>query len=184
MYDSDNCPIEEETLSLEEETPIEEETLSLEEETPMLDFHPQTTPPKTRIVTHFQGDSQIQGGNTGGDTSDCIVEEEIPPSWQVTQNTPNNAALEEAPPENADEDMDLEQPLLTPHRFSDDHLQIIFDMRRTLDDQMHNQRILGQRMDLLFDALTDAPDKKRCPTCGQKFVPAYNTHGQSGLHIA
>jgi hypothetical protein len=77
----------------------------------------------------------------------------------VAQNTPNNIALEEVPPENTNKDMDLEKPLLTPHWFSDDHLHIIFDMKRMLDDQMYNHRILDQRMDLMFDALTYAPKR-------------------------
>jgi hypothetical protein len=35
---------------------------------------------------------------------------------------------------------------------------------------MHSQCILGQRMDILFDALADAPTRTRCPTCGQRFT--------------
>jgi hypothetical protein len=56
----------------------------------------------------------------------------------------------------------IEQPLLNPHRFSNDHLQLIFEMRRNLEDQLHNQSILNKRMDLMFDSLSGAPDKKHC----------------------
>jgi hypothetical protein len=67
--------------------------------------------------------------------------------------------------------------MLNPHRLSNDHLQLIFDMRRILEEQTQNQRTLSQRMDLLFDALSDAPEKTRCLTCEQKFFFIYNTDG-------
>jgi hypothetical protein len=106
------------------------------------------------------------------------VEEEIPPSWQMeNQSTTMDADLE------MDVELMEEPPQLTPLQLSDEHLQLIFEMRQKLDDQAHIQRILGQRMDLLFDAMTEAPTNKRCPTCGQKFVPAYNTHGSPSSHM-
>jgi hypothetical protein len=60
------------------------------------------------------------------------VEEEIPPSWQVENHLMT-----------ADVDSEAEPPLLSPHRLSDEHLQIIFYMRQKLDDQTHNQHILA-----------------------------------------
>jgi hypothetical protein len=53
-----------------------------------------------------------------------------------------------------------------------------FQIRQKQDDQLHSQRILGQRLDILFDALVDAPARTRCPTCGQKYIPVYNIHGR------
>lgn len=41
----------------------------------------------------------------------------------------------------------------TRHRLSDDHLQLIFDMRRSLEEKTQTQPTLSRRMDLLFDAL-------------------------------
>jgi hypothetical protein len=55
--------------------PVKEETPPPEEHTPPLSFHPEITP--LRVHT------QVHGFGTGG----CIVEEEIPPSWQV-ENQP------------------------------------------------------------------------------------------------
>lgn len=72
----------------------------------------------------------------------------------------------------------------TPHRLPDDHLQLIFDMRRSLEEKTQTQRTLSRRMDLLFDALSDAPKKRCCPTCSQKFVFAYNVDGRSGFQIS
>jgi hypothetical protein len=39
----------------------------------------------------------------------------------------------------------------------EEHLQLIFEIRKKQDDQMHSQHILGQRMDIMFDALVDSP---------------------------
>jgi hypothetical protein len=106
------------------------------------------------------------------------VEEEIPPSWKMEiPSTTTDADLE------MDAELMEEPPPPTPLRLPDEHLQLIFELRQKLDDQAHIQRILGQRMDLLFDAMTEAPTSKRCPTCGHKFVPAYNAHGSPSSHL-
>jgi hypothetical protein len=83
------------------------------------------------------------------------VEEEIPPSWQVATPTTTMDAVD------ADLEMDAdlmeEPPPPTPIRLPDEHLQLIFELRQKMDDQAHIQQILGQRMDLLFDAMMEAP---------------------------
>jgi hypothetical protein len=96
-----------------------------------------------------------------------MVEEEIPPSWQVEENTVVTS-----------EDKEEERPQLCANRLTEEHLQLIFEIRQKQDDQLHSQRILGQRLDILFDALADAPARTRCPTCGQKYTPVYNIHGR------
>jgi len=95
-----------------------------------------------------------------------MVEEEIPPSWQVKEHMMN-----------VGEDKEVERALLYANRLSEEHLQLIFEIRQKQDDQLHSQRILGQRLDILFNALVDAPARTRCPTCGQKYTPVYNIHG-------
>jgi hypothetical protein len=74
----------------------------------------------------------------------------------------------------------IEQPVLNPHRFSDNHLQLIFEMRRNLENQLHNQSILNKCMDLMFDSLSGAPAQKRFLTCSQIFVFTYNNEGCLG----
>jgi hypothetical protein len=119
------------------------------------------------------------------------LRKKFPHSWLtdwIARNTTHGLAMEEIPPTSFDADTTphedtvgkIEQPLLNPHHFLDDHLQLIFDMRRNLEDQLHNQSILNRHMDLLFDSLSGAPDKKRCPTCGQRFVFTYNNEGCPG----
>jgi hypothetical protein len=93
-------------------------------------------------------------------TGSCMVEEEIPPSWQVEEHTMSIG-----------EDKEAEPPLLCANRLLEEHLQLIFEIRQKQDDQLHSQAHPRQRMDILFDALVDAPVRTRCPTCGQKFIP-------------
>jgi len=62
-----------------------------------------------------------------------------------------------------------------PRGFLEDHLQLIFDMRRRMEDQTKNQRTLNQRMDLLFDALSYVPKKTPCLTYEKRFLFTYDT---------
>jgi hypothetical protein len=96
--------------------------------------------------------------------------------------------MEETPPTNFDagavphEEMvgKIEQPLLNPHCFLDDHLQLIFKMRQNLKNQLHNQSILNKRMDIMFGSLSGAPAQKRSPTCSQMFIFTYSNEGPLG----
>jgi hypothetical protein len=59
----------------------------------------------------------------------------------------------------------------------DEHLAMMTDIRGHLVDLEYRALLLGQRMDMLFDAFSNAPAKRRCPLCAQAFaIPAYQ-HG-------
>jgi hypothetical protein len=51
------------------------------------------------------------------------------------------------------EEKEAEPPLLSTNRLSDKNLQIILEIRKNKEDQLHSQRILEHIMDILFDAL-------------------------------
>jgi hypothetical protein len=51
------------------------------------------------------------------------------------------------------EEKEVDPPLLSTNRLSDEHLQIILEIRKNKEDQLHSQRILEDIMDILFDAL-------------------------------
>jgi hypothetical protein len=51
------------------------------------------------------------------------------------------------------EEKEAEPLLLSTNRLSDDNLQIILEIRKNKEDQLHCQRILEHIMDILFDAL-------------------------------
>jgi hypothetical protein len=76
----------------------------------------------------------------------------------------------------ASEDKEVEWPQLCENHLTKEHLQIIFEIWQKQDDQLHSQHILGQRLDILFDALVDAPARTRCQMCGQKYTLVYNIH--------
>jgi hypothetical protein len=104
----------------------------------------------------------------------CVVKEEIPPSWLklwTTRNVPATIEIihwlfmEETPPIEFDAAttqhevmvVSVEQASLNPDHFSNDRLQIIFEMCRNLENQLHNQSILSRRIDLLFNSISSAP---------------------------
>jgi hypothetical protein len=103
------------------------------------------------------------------------VEEEIPPSWQVLE--------EGAKAEDAGTEGDEKGSHHT-HYLAVEHLELLFDIRQRQDEQVHGQRIINQRLDLLFEAFSDAPMPARCPTCKQKFVPTFTSHGHPGSPLA
>jgi hypothetical protein len=84
--------------------------------------------------------------------------------------------LKKGPQENMDmntvvsqfEDTVPEKPLQ--QSFSAEHLNLIFEMRRDVADQLHRQETLHHRLDMFFDSLSSEPEKRRCPTCCQPFT--------------
>jgi hypothetical protein len=63
----------------------------------------------------------------------------------------------------------------------DEHLALLSDLRGHLSDLEHRALLMGQRMDMLFDALSNAPVKRRCPLCAQAFaIPAGTTRQNCG----
>jgi hypothetical protein len=87
-------------------------------------------------------------------------------SFPIEEEIPTTEHEEVAPP------IDESQPLVASSstssstwHFSKEQLQLIFEMRRDATKQLHCQTTLYQCMDILFDALSSAPAKNRCPTC-------------------
>jgi hypothetical protein len=50
------------------------------------------------------------------------------------------------------------------------HLDLVFELRGQMADQEHRALLMGQRLDLLLDAYSNAPANRKCPTCAQPFV--------------
>jgi hypothetical protein len=102
------------------DTMLDPGSFPVDEEIPPLEMQPLEAPPEPCIITRPQARPLEQG--------DCMVEEEIPPSWLtdwIAQNTTPGLAMEEIPPTTFDADTTphedtvgkIEQPLLNPHRF-------------------------------------------------------------------
>lgn len=50
------------------------------------------------------------------------------------------------------------------------HLELIFDTRSLVEDLIHRAIQINQRLDMLYDAYSNAPPGRRCPTCAQSFT--------------
>jgi hypothetical protein len=61
----------------------------------------------------------------------------------------------------------------------DEHLALLFDLRGHLSDLEHRALLMGQRMDMLFDAFSNAPAKRKCPLCAQAFAILAGTTRQN-----
>jgi hypothetical protein len=57
-----------------------------------------------------------------------------------------------------------------PPFFHPEHLDLMFDLRSQVADQVHRGILISQRIDMLYDAFSNAPAGQRCPTCAQPFV--------------
>jgi hypothetical protein len=99
----------------------------------------------------------------------CLIEEEICPILQ-------------------DDIIQLEAQPIDPHpiaysspevpgscRFSEEHLKLIFELRRDVIDHLHCQTILCSHLDAFFDSLSREPVKRRFPAYSQPydFFPAW-----------
>jgi hypothetical protein len=51
-----------------------------------------------------------------------------------------------------------------------DHLQLIFDLRSSVDDQAFRTVGISQRLDMLYMAYSKASPRRQCPTCAQPFA--------------
>jgi hypothetical protein len=60
-----------------------------------------------------------------------------------------------------------------------EHLAILRDLRGRMSDLEHRAHLMSQRMDMLFDALSNEPVKRRCPLCAQAFAILAGTTRQN-----
>jgi hypothetical protein len=129
------------------------------------------------LATNLLAPPVIKPGEPYYGDGSCQVEEEIPPSWQLE----NMAGTDKEIIAGGDDETGKEEEALPQHfsnHLAEEHLELLFEIRQRQDDQMHCQGVISQRMDIMFEALTDAPTQARCPTCRQRFTPAYTIHGQ------
>jgi hypothetical protein len=57
-----------------------------------------------------------------------------------------------------------------PPFFHPEHLELMFDLRSQVADQVHHAILISQCIDMLYDAYSNMPAGQRCPTCAQPFV--------------
>ena len=57
-----------------------------------------------------------------------------------------------------------------PPLFNPKKLELIFDLRSHMTYQLHHDTITSHRINILFDAFSNAPEKQRSPTCVSPFM--------------
>jgi hypothetical protein len=78
-----------------------------------------------------------------------------------------------------------------PPFFHPEHLELMFELRSLVEDQIHRAMLISQRIDMLYDAYSNKPPGQRCPTCahnpsccqpGQERRKEMRGHGQCSDH--
>ena len=62
----------------------------------------------------------------------------------------------------------------------DEHLALIFDLNGHLADLEYWALCMGQRMEMLLDAFSNAQSKRKCPLCSQAYTILVGTTRQMG----
>lgn len=121
----------------------------------------EAAPPPSLRETHGPSDAPKEEFAT------CLVEEELSEStidsqWQrKTQgHQDKDAKTKSSPP----------PPLLHP-----EHLNLIFEVRSLVDDQIFKVVRVSQRLDMLYVAYSSATPRRQCPTCAQPYVIPVNS---------
>jgi hypothetical protein len=113
-----------------------------------------------------------------GEHDTCVVEEE-PPNSPIELKT-DTQVLGQRETKNEPQ-TPPSPPLLHP-----EHLQLIFEIRNLVDDQLFRAVRVSQRLDMLYTAYSRTTPRQQCPTCSQPFaIPASsgeakNAHAYSG----
>jgi hypothetical protein len=61
-----------------------------------------------------------------------------------------------------------------------EHLALVFELRGHMADLEHRALLMGQRLDLLLDAYSNVPAKRKCPLCVQAFAIPAGSMWQTG----
>jgi hypothetical protein len=114
--------------------------------------------------------------------SPCYVEEEVPP--EPTKEAEGQAQArqrhkkQEAEAATSEELMDSHRPEQPPS-VDWGYLNLVFEMRNMLEDQIFRLARMDQRLDMFFAAHSRTPPKKQCPTCARAYsFPARWRHSE------
>jgi hypothetical protein len=67
-------------------------------------------------------------------------------------------------------------PLLHP-----DHLKLIFELWRLVEDLIHYTSLVSQRVDLLYEAYSNTPPGQHFPTCARAFMLTATEDGEGDM---
>jgi hypothetical protein len=63
-----------------------------------------------------------------------------------------------------------EQWRVPPPFFHPEQLDLVFDLRSQMADQVYHCTLMHQRVDMLYEAFSNAPAGRRCPTCARPYA--------------
>jgi hypothetical protein len=137
------------------------------------------------------GDSPTPTNAPSAEFEACPVEEELPEriaAPQTQRTTPGykkmeaEEALSECPadmqkqrttPGQKDAEVERKSPPSPPF-LHPEHLNLIFEVRSLVEDQIFRVVRVSQRLDMLYAAYSKATPRRQCPTCAQPFVIPVN----------
>jgi hypothetical protein len=106
--------------------------------------------------------------------SPCYVEEEAPPE-PTNKEKEKGSERGRQRAQDADEDTREKQPPTADWGY----IELVYEIRHKLDDQIFRLERLDQRMDMFFAAHSRASTKKQCPTCARTYTfPARWRHSE------
>jgi hypothetical protein len=112
----------------------------------------------------------------------CYVVEEAPP--EPTKEA-EDTGQERQRHRTKEEDADTSKDCTASHRLEQppaadwDYLNLVFDIRSKMDDQIFRLAQIDQRLDMFFAAHSRASSKKQCPTCARTYTfPARWRHSE------
>jgi hypothetical protein len=162
-------------------TVVEDSSIQLPEdfsETKLVTF-PDDWDPHTRSFRsgttprgRTSSDSCVKAPSDPG-TETCIIEEE---QWKDAGAAKDTGAAKEAGCLGSDDKQARppSPPLLLPEQ-----LQLIFEVRSLVEDQIFRAVCASQRLDMLYAAYSNDMPKRLCPTCAQPFaIPVRATEGE------
>jgi hypothetical protein len=137
------------------------------------------------------GDSRTPTNAPSAEFEACPVEEELPeriadPQTQrTTLGHKEMEAEEELPERTADlqkqrttsgqkeAEAEMKSPPSPPF-LHPEHLNLVFEVRSLVEDQIFRAVRVSQRLDMLYAAYSKATPRRQCPTCAQPFVIPVN----------
>jgi hypothetical protein len=148
---------------------------------------PENWNPSTSFGSHGLHQPASEGPDPSTVTAErpytpCYVVEEIPP--EATEET-KNTGQERQRHRTKEEDEDTRKESTASHRLEQppaadwDYLNLVFDIRSKMDDQIFRLAQIDQRLDMFFAAHSRASSKKQCPTCACTYTfPARWRHSE------
>jgi hypothetical protein len=100
----------------------------------------------------------------------CFVEEEMQRGSEENIREPPDEMGPQSGQQAHQEEADVQNSQYQPPLLHPEHLNLIFDVRSMVDDQIFRAICINQRLDMLYAAYSSATPRRQCPTCAQVYA--------------